>query len=150
WRQVMDQVNWVALSIFAVLFAITGILSASSAKAVRRNAALLPGYAVMLGLLTLLGFFAIAPNGCRSSSSSAHWCSSCGCRPSLRFICNYWAASGSFQTLPSLLLGAFTRWFNDWALLLGWAVGIVTGTVMVVAVHFSPIYPLSLWGFSIP
>ena len=25
------------------------------------------------------------------------------------------------QTLPVVLLGASTRWFNDWALLIGWA-----------------------------
>ena len=27
------------------------------------------------------------------------------------------------QTLPAVMLGAYTRWFNDWALLIGWAVG---------------------------
>ena len=39
---------------------ITGILSASSGHAIRRNAAMLPGYSFMLGLLALVGFFAIA------------------------------------------------------------------------------------------
>src|SRR5262249_58527947 len=34
--------------------------SASSGHAIRRNAALLPGYTLLLGLLALLGFFAIA------------------------------------------------------------------------------------------
>ena len=29
------------------------------------------------------------------------------------------------QTLPAVMLGAYTRWFNSWALLLGWAVGYV-------------------------
>ena len=38
----------------------TGILSASSGHAIRRNAAMLPAYSFMLGLLALLGFFAIA------------------------------------------------------------------------------------------
>src|SRR5438046_6494377 len=32
------------------------------------------------------------------------------------------------QTLPSVMLGVYTRWFNDWALLLGWAVRMETGT----------------------
>lgn len=39
---------------------LTGILSASSGRAVRRNAALLAAYSFLLGLLALLGFFAIA------------------------------------------------------------------------------------------
>ena len=39
------------------------------------------------------------------------------------------------QTLPVVILGAYTRWFNDWALLISWAVGIVFGTVMAIAVN---------------
>ena len=31
------------------------------------------------------------------------------------------------QTLPAVMLGAYTRWFNEHALLLGWAVGMVAG-----------------------
>ena len=27
------------------------------------------------------------------------------------------------QTLPAVMLGVYTRWFNDWALLIGWAAG---------------------------
>jgi hypothetical protein len=49
-----------ALALFFYPHSITGILSASSGRAVRRNAALLPGYSLMLGLLALVGFFAIA------------------------------------------------------------------------------------------
>ena len=29
------------------------------------------------------------------------------------------------QTLPAVMLGVYTRWFNAWALLLGWAAGTV-------------------------
>ena len=54
------------------------------------------------------------------------------------------------QTLPSVLLGAFTRWFNDWALLAGWAVGISTGTAMAAAANLTPTYPLHLAGFTFP
>ena len=32
------------------------------------------------------------------------------------------------QTFPSLVAGLFTRWFHRWALLAGWAVGMVYGT----------------------
>src|SRR5499425_3033051 len=49
-----------ALALFLYPHSITGILAASSGHAVRRNAALLPGYSLMLGLLALVGFFAIA------------------------------------------------------------------------------------------
>src|SRR5262249_34957547 len=49
-----------ALALFLYPHCMTGILSANSAHAVRRNAAMLPAYSVMLGLLTLLGFFVIA------------------------------------------------------------------------------------------
>src|SRR5208283_3823464 len=38
----------------------TAILSATSGHTVRRNAALLPAYTFVLGLLALLGFFALA------------------------------------------------------------------------------------------
>ncbi len=37
------------------------------------------------------------------------------------------------QTLPPVMLGAYTRWFNAWALLVGWAVGTFAGTAMAVA-----------------
>ena len=38
----------------------TGVLSSSSRSVIRRNAAMLPGYTFMLGLLALFGFFVIA------------------------------------------------------------------------------------------
>src|SRR6202030_2547994 len=49
-----------ALALFLYPHSLTGILSASSGHAVRRNAALLPAYSFMLGLMALLGFFALA------------------------------------------------------------------------------------------
>src|SRR5581483_4724030 len=49
-----------ALALFIYPHSMTGILSASSGKAIRRNAALLPGYSLMLGFLALIGFMAIA------------------------------------------------------------------------------------------
>jgi solute:Na+ symporter, SSS family len=54
------------------------------------------------------------------------------------------------QTLPSMILGAYTRWFNDWALLIGWAVGIVVGTGMAAAVNLTPTYPLQFAGYTFP
>ena len=54
------------------------------------------------------------------------------------------------QTAPAVLLGAFTRWFNDWALLVGWAVGTAVGTWMAVSVNFASVYPLSIGGYGLP
>src|SRR5690348_10251111 len=34
------------------------------------------------------------------------------------------------QTLPAIVFGLFTKWFHRWALLLGWAVGMIYGTVV--------------------
>jgi SSS family solute:Na+ symporter len=34
------------------------------------------------------------------------------------------------QTLPSVVIGLYTRWLHRWALLAGWAVGMVYGTVV--------------------
>jgi SSS family solute:Na+ symporter len=34
------------------------------------------------------------------------------------------------QTLPAIVFGLFTRWFHRWALLAGWAVGMIYGTVV--------------------
>src|SRR5580658_4297884 len=49
-----------ACALFLYPHSITGILSASSSRVVRRNAAMLPAYSLMLGLLALVGFMAIA------------------------------------------------------------------------------------------
>jgi SSS family solute:Na+ symporter len=38
------------------------------------------------------------------------------------------------QTFPSIVAGLYTRWFHRWALLLGWAVGIIYGTVAAYGV----------------
>ena len=54
------------------------------------------------------------------------------------------------QTLPAVMLGVYTRWFNDWALLVGWAVGTIVGTTMAVAVNLTPTYPLAIGGFTFP
>ena len=34
------------------------------------------------------------------------------------------------QTLPAIVFGLFTRWFHRWALLIGWAAGMIYGTVV--------------------
>jgi len=49
-----------ALALFLYPHAMTGVLSAKSSQVVRRNAAILPAYSFVLGLIALLGYMAIA------------------------------------------------------------------------------------------
>jgi SSS family solute:Na+ symporter len=49
-----------ALALFLYPHALTGIFSSSSQRVIRRNAALLPAYSLMLGLLAILGYFLFA------------------------------------------------------------------------------------------
>ena len=221
-----------ALALFLYPHSITGILSASSGHAIRRNAALLPGYSFMLGLLALVGLFAIAagvgalpefaagfkefgnnfavpalylhsfpswfvgiafaaigigalvpaaimsiaaanlytrnihrefinPNPTnKQEAQMAKWVSLIVKFGALIFIVSvssqyaiYLQLLGGIlivQTLPAVMLGVYTRWFNDWALLSGWLVGIVTGTWMFVAANLTPNYPLVIAGHTFP
>jgi SSS family solute:Na+ symporter len=58
------------------------------------------------------------------------------------------------QTFPAIVAGLYTRWFHPWALLAGWAVGIVYGTIAAYGVinpvthaHFGgSIAPAPLFG----
>ena len=54
------------------------------------------------------------------------------------------------QTLPAVMLGAYTRWFNPWALLVGWAVGTYAGTAMAISVKLVPTFPLVFGGWTFP
>ena len=54
------------------------------------------------------------------------------------------------QTLPAVMLGAYTRWFDAWALLVGWLVGTAAGTAMAIATNLTPAYPLVIGGYTIP
>jgi SSS family solute:Na+ symporter len=54
------------------------------------------------------------------------------------------------QTLPAIVFGLFTRWMNPWALLAGWAAGMVGGTLMAIDLDFkSSVYTLNVFGTSI-
>ena len=54
------------------------------------------------------------------------------------------------QTLPAIVIGLYTRWLHRWALLIGWAVGMLTGTAMAVSQNFTSVYPLPLFGVTVP
>jgi solute:Na+ symporter, SSS family len=221
-----------AFALFLYPHSMTGILSAASGRAVRRNAALLPAYSFMLGLLALLGFMAIAagvdklpeyaegfrlfkanfavpalllhsfpawfagvafaaigigalvPAAIMSIASAnlftrnvyreffnaavtdrqeaqmAKWVSlivKLGALVFILFVPLQYAIQFQLlggiwiiQTLPAVVIGAYTRWFNDWALLIGWLVGTLAGTWMAAAVNFGAIYPLALGGWTFP
>jgi SSS family solute:Na+ symporter len=55
------------------------------------------------------------------------------------------------QTFPSVVFSVFTRFFNGTALLIGWAVGILTATYLVALNHFvGSTYPFHLFGMTLP
>ena len=55
------------------------------------------------------------------------------------------------QTLPSVLIGLYTRMLNPWALLIGWACGTAAGAAMAAAQGFKvSVYPITLFGLTIP
>jgi SSS family solute:Na+ symporter len=50
------------------------------------------------------------------------------------------------QTLPAVLIALYTRWFHRWALLAGWAVGMVFGTWVAASQDFTPVWELPILG----
>ena len=55
------------------------------------------------------------------------------------------------QTFPAIAFSVFTRFFNGWALLIGWAVGIVFATWLVALNHFAgAIWAFHVLGFTLP
>ena len=83
-----------AIALFLYPHSVTAILSSSSASVIRRNAAILPAYSFVLGLLALLGFMAIAMG--------------LGTRP--EFAAGF-ARFGTNFAVPALFLAVFPSWF---------------------------------------
>jgi SSS family solute:Na+ symporter len=205
---------------------ITGVLGASSRKAIQRNAALLPAYSIMLGLMALLGYMALAagikpdpfyktniavpalivrmfpgwfegvafaaivigalvPASIMSIGAANLFTRNLyrqylrpTCSPreeattaktfslfvkvgALAFILTpglttyvisltALAVVWIIQTLPAVLIGLYTCWFHRWALLAGWAAGMVTGTWMMASQGYKLTYPLALGSGTAP
>ncbi len=201
----------------------TAVLSAKSANVVRRNAAMLPAYSFMLGMIALLGFVALAAGVVTKDPNAAvpllflkmfpEWfagfclaaiavgalvpASIMSIAASNLFTRNLY---GEFarrkatpsqesqmaklvslavkfgallfvlrlptpyaiemqllggiwmtQLFPSVVLGVFTRWFNPWALLAGWAAGMAAGTAMAASLALkSSVFPLHIAGSIYP
>ncbi|WP_151771339.1 monocarboxylate uptake permease MctP [Streptomyces abyssomicinicus] len=189
-----------ALALFMYPHSITATLSSKSREVIRRNTTILPLYSLMLGLLALLGFMAIAAgikvaNGQLAipqlfESMFPSWFAGVAfaaigigalvpaaimsiaaanlftrniykdfLKPdatpeqetkvskivsllvkvgALVFVLgmdktvaiNFQLLGGIWilQTFPALVGGLFTRWFHRWALIAGWAVGMIYGT----------------------
>jgi SSS family solute:Na+ symporter len=55
------------------------------------------------------------------------------------------------QTLPAIVLGLYTRFLDHRGLLIGWAVGILSGTWMAVTLHLKgSIYAVHVAGLAVP
>jgi SSS family solute:Na+ symporter len=55
------------------------------------------------------------------------------------------------QTVPAVLIGLYTRFFNPTALLVGWAAGMLSGTWMAAQLNFrASVYALKLFGYTVP
>jgi len=83
-----------ALALFLYPHSMTGILSASSGKVIRRNAAALSAYSFVLGLIALLGYMAIAAGVDKNPAHAAGF-----------------AQYGANFAVPALLLDMFPAWF---------------------------------------
>ncbi|MEB8336293.1 monocarboxylate uptake permease MctP [Streptomyces endophyticus] len=190
-----------ALALFMYPHSITATLSSKSRNVIRRNTTILPLYSLMLGLLALLGFMAIAagikvqngqlaipqlfetmfpdwftgvafaaigigalvpaaimsiaaanlftrniykdfikPDATPAQETKVSKLVSLLVKVgALAFVLtmdktvaiNFQLLGGIWilQTFPALVGGLFTRWFHRWALLAGWAVGMVYGTL---------------------
>jgi solute:Na+ symporter, SSS family len=208
-----------ALALFLYPHAITATLSARSARTIRRNAAILPAYTLLLGLIALLGYMAIAagikdtnpnyavpdlflkyfpswftgvsfaaiaigalvpaavmsiaaanlftrniwreylrPDVTDADESQVAKYVSLGVKigallfvivlPTkyaidLQLLGGVWI----LQTLPAVAIGLYTRFLHRHALLIGWAAGMVVGTLMAISQHFkTSVYPLNALG----
>ncbi len=87
-----------ALALFLYPHSITGVLSASSRRAIMRNSALLPAYTFLLGLIALLGYMAIAAG--------------VGDMP---VFADYFKQYGPNFAVPALFLALFPSWFVGFA-----------------------------------
>jgi solute:Na+ symporter, SSS family len=211
-----------AFALFMYPHIITAVLSSESTKVIRRNAAILPAYTLMLGLLALLGLMAFAAGVSPSDPNAVvpelflkyfpHWfegfafaaivigalvpaaimsiaaanlftrniykayfrpeCSDKEEATTARIV-SLFVKVGALvfvialptdyaidlqllggvwitQTLPSIVAGLYTRWFHRWALLAGWAAGMVTGTLMAISLDFNTsVYTLDVFGIHI-
>ncbi len=83
-----------ALALFLYPHAVTGLLSASSRRVIKRNMSLLPSYSVALALIAVLGYMAFAAH---VDTNPAY--------------AGYFARYGPNFAVPALFLDQFPSWF---------------------------------------
>lgn len=83
-----------AFALFLYPHSLTAVLSASSPGALRRNAALLPAYSLLLGLLALMGYMALALGVDKMPEYAAQFA---------QYKANF--------AVPALILDLFPSWF---------------------------------------
>jgi SSS family solute:Na+ symporter len=83
-----------ALALLLYPHSVTGLLSASSRTAVKRNAVILPAYSFALGLIALLGYMAVAS----------------GVKAMPQYAAGFKAFGNNFA-VPALFLHSFPAWF---------------------------------------
>jgi SSS family solute:Na+ symporter len=105
-----------AFALFLYPHSMTGILSSSDGDVIRRNAALLPAYSFVLGLIALLGYMAIAAGVDQDPTHTAGF-----------------ARYGPNYAVPALFLASFDSWFVGIAFA-GIAIGaLVPAAIMSIA-----------------
>lgn len=217
-----------ALALFLYPHSVTGVLSSSSRHVIRRNAALLPAYSFVLGLIALLGYMAVAsgvgkmpvyasgfkqfganfavpalflqvfpswfagfafaavgigalvPAAIMSIAAANLFSRNIyrefinpACTPAAEgksaklmslvvkfgalmfiiFLPTQYAIQMQLlggiwiiHTFPAVVFGLYTRWLDSRALLIGWIVGMVSGTWMAASIGFQPIFPVTIFG----
>jgi solute:Na+ symporter, SSS family len=98
-----------AMALFLYPHVMTGVFAAQSQHTVKRNAALLPAYSFMLGLIALLGYMAI----------------SAGVQPSADY--------GANSAVPDLFAQMFPAWFTGFAFAAIAIGALVPASVMSIA-----------------
>jgi solute:Na+ symporter, SSS family len=83
-----------ALALFLYPHSVTGVLSSSGRAVIKRNTAMLPAYSVLLGLIALLGYMALAAKVGTSPAYAAGF-----------------AQYGANFAVPALFLDSFPPWF---------------------------------------
>ncbi|WP_234732055.1 monocarboxylate uptake permease MctP [Acidocella facilis] len=220
-----------AMALFLYPHTTTGILSSAGPRVLRRNAALLPAYTILLSLLAMLGFMAVATGVDKMpqfAAGFAHFKASFAVPALFMYEFPDWFVGVGFaaiaigalvpaaimaiasaniftrdiyepfisrskgsaetlvakifamvmvvgalffivaiptqfavqlqllggmwviQTFPAIVFSVFTRFFNGWALLIGWAVGIVTATWLVAHNNFGGVWAFHVAGYTLP
>ncbi|MGE4483058.1 monocarboxylate uptake permease MctP [Acidocella sp.] len=220
-----------AMALFLYPHTTTGILSSAGPKVLKRNAALLPAYTILLGLLALLGYMAIAAGVDKLPQFAAGFAQykTSFAVPALilnefpdwfvgvafgaiaigalvpaaimaiasaniftrdiyepfisgskgqsetriaklfamvmvigamvfivaiptKFAVQLQLLGGMWviQTFPAIVFSVFTRFFNGWALLIGWLTGIISATWLVAENSFGATWVFHIFGYTVP